>query len=144
MSGKNIIDKRIFYKLTISQRLLTKSLDKDTVAKLGVPVNQIAALLYISKNDGCLYKDLSRVLFQNKSATTTLVERMLKNGLIVKNSSETDGRATHIFLTEKGREISKKAGPLISKYNKKLMNDFDDAEIETIHKFLDYIIQEYS
>lgn len=143
MSKKTIIDKRIFYKLTISQRLLMKHIDRETVEELGVSVNQIAALFYISKNDGCLFKDLSRVLFQNKSATTTLVERMIKNELIIKKSSETDKRAIHIFLTEKGRQISKKAKPLISSYNKKVTDVFDETEIETVHKFLDYIIENY-
>ena len=136
-------DKRLFYKLTVSQRLLLKHLDRGMTQILGIPVIQITALLYIAQNDGCLFKDLSRVLFQNKSATTTLVERMIKNGLIFKKNSETDGRASHIFLTDKGIDISRKARPVVAEYNDNLLNKFTASEIETVHKFLDTIIENY-
>ncbi|MCB9481403.1 MAG: winged helix-turn-helix transcriptional regulator [Desulfobacteraceae bacterium] len=141
---RTVIDKRIFYKLNISQRLLMKYFDREMLDKLGASVNQIAALFYISQNNGCLFKDLSNVLFQNKSATTTMVERMIKNDLIEKKNSETDGRASQIFLTDKGWKISHKAGPIVKLYNDRLMEKFDKNEIETIHKFLDFIIENYS
>ncbi len=144
MSKKNTIaDKRLFYKLNISQRLLLKYVDREITNKLGIPVIQTAALFYLLKHDGCLFKDLSDVLFQNKSAITTLVERMEKNGLIVKKSSETDGRASHIFLTDKGRDINKQAQLIVAEYNSKLLNQFTVSEIEVIHRFLDTIIANY-
>jgi len=144
MSEESIItDKKLFYKLNISQRILLKYVDRNITNKLGVPVIQIAALFYLLKHDGCLFKELSHLLFQNKSATTTLVERMEKNGLIVKKKSDTDGRASHIFLTDKGRDISKKAKPLVAEYNSDLLERFTDDEIAVIHRFLDTIIEEY-
>lgn len=145
MSNKNIIvDKRLFYKFNISQRLLLNYANREMINKLGVPVTHIATLFYLSQNDGCLLKDLSKVFFQNKSATTTLVERMTKKGLIYKINSETDGRASHIYMTDKGREISILAQPIIAEYNDELLNRFTDSEIEVIHRFLDSIIENYS
>ncbi|WP_041273236.1 MarR family winged helix-turn-helix transcriptional regulator [Desulforapulum autotrophicum] len=145
MSQNNLSsDKRIFYKLNISQRILLKYVDREITNRLGVSVVQTATLFYLLKHDGCLLKDLSRAFFQNKSATTTLVERMVKNGLIVKKQSETDGRAAHIFLTDKGRDINEKTRPLVAEYNSDLVDGFTDTEIGVIHRFLDRIIENYS
>ncbi len=136
-------DKRLFYKLNMAQRLLLKYVDRELTRKLGVPSVQAAALFYLVKHDGCLFKTLSGVLMQNKSATTTLIERMEKNGLVEKKPSETDGRASNIYLTDKGRTIAKEAKPLVAEYNRSLMKHFSDADIEVIHCFLDTIIETY-
>lgn len=144
MSEKKIVtDKRIFYKLNMAQRLLLKYVDNENINQLGVPTAQIAALFYLLKHDGCLFKDLSKILSQNKSATTTLVERMEKNGLIIKKKSQSDGRASHLFLTDKGRDISEKAKPRVVELNHRLLGPFTDDEIKIVHRFLDSIIENY-
>lgn len=140
---KTVTDKRLFYKLNIAQKLLLKYADKKSKDNLGVSITQTGALFYLMKNDGCLFKDLSQVLMQNKSAITTLVERMEKNGLIIKKKSETDGRASNIFLTDKGRAISKDAISLMADFNNDIHNKFSEDEVIVIHRFLDTLIADY-
>lgn len=136
-------DKRLFFKLNLAQRLLLKYFDREMVERTGVPITQTAALFFLRKNDGCLFKDLSDALFQNKSAITTLVERLEKNGLVRKKASAIDGRAAHIFLTEKGKTVCEEALPLVKENNEKLAAHFTDGEIETVHRFFDLIIDMY-
>lgn len=140
----SVNDKRLFYKLNTAQRILLKYVNREMTNKLGVPVIQIGALFYLVQHDGCHLKDLSTVLLQNNSATTTLVERMIKNDLIYKTHSENDGRAFHVFLTDKGRAIAKQAQPIVTEYNNELMDKFTASELEIIHRFLDTIIENYS
>ncbi len=136
-------DKRLFYKLNTSHRLLLKYVDREVRKRLGIPVAQSAALQYLVKNDGCLIKDLNSALLQNKSATTTLIERMVKNDLVVRRESETDGRATHVFLTDKGRQINKQVRPLIAELSQGLLDRFTEDEVAVVHKFLDTILENY-
>jgi DNA-binding MarR family transcriptional regulator len=137
-------DKRLFFKMNLCQRLLTKYADREMLSALGVPIGQVGALFYLLGHDGCLLKDLSAELRQNKSAITTLSERLEKNGLIRKQVSETDGRAVHLYLTEAGRSTAEKALPLVKAFNQELMTHFNDHEIDTIHRFFDTIIDIYS
>ncbi|GAB6096106.1 MarR family winged helix-turn-helix transcriptional regulator [Desulfatiferula olefinivorans] len=137
-------DKRIFFKLNLCQRLLMKHADREMIQALGVPIGQVGALFYLLGNDGCLLKDLSLELRQNKSAITTLSERMEKNGLIRKQMSESDGRAVHLYLTDAGRSAAEKALPLVKAFNRELTTHFNDREIDTIHRFFDTIIDIYS
>ncbi len=140
----NILDGRLFYKLNMCQRGLLKHVDKETMNRFGVPVTQVAALFHLLKNNGCLLKDLCSALPQNKSATTTLVTRMEKNGLIVKKQSKTDGRAFNLSLTDKGCEIGKQALPMMKEFNHGLLAPFSNSESEVIHRFLDTIIKDYN
>jgi len=136
-------DKRLFYKINISQRLLLKHVDRESTNRLGVPLIQVTALLYLIKNDGCQLNDLSAVLMQNKSAITTLVGRLEKNDLIVRKKSEADGRASNLFLTDKGHKVGIQALPMMKEFNLELLNKFSDSEIEIIHRFVDTIIENY-
>ena len=136
-------DKRLFYKLNMAQRLLLKFVDREFTDRLGVPAAQTAALFYLMKHDGCQLKALSDALMQNKSATTTLVDRMERNGLVVKKPSETDGRAWNLYLTDKGLDTGRQAKPLVARYNRRLLKPFSDADTRVIHRFLDTIIENY-
>ncbi|MCP3892681.1 MAG: winged helix-turn-helix transcriptional regulator [Desulfobulbaceae bacterium] len=117
--------------------------DRELKNKLGVTATQVAALLYLKKNDGCFLVDLSRELLQNKSAITTLVERMAKNELLEKVPSAQDRRASQLFLTPKGRQICDEALPFAQKYNNGLSEDLSPRELDTIDTFLDGIIGQY-
>jgi DNA-binding MarR family transcriptional regulator len=136
-------DRRLYYKLNITRHILLKRFDRETTAKLGVPIGQIAALFYLRGNEGCPLKDLSEELSQNKSAITTLVERMEKNDLVVRKTSETDGRAFQLFLTEKGRMVCDKAITIVNENNRTLAENFSDDEMDVIHRFFDKVIEMY-
>lgn len=137
-------DKRLFYKITLAQRLLLKFLDRETTDRFGVSVIQLTVLFYLVKHNGCRLNELSTVLMQNKSAITTLVERMIKNDLIVRKKSESDKRASNLFLTDKGHHIVNHALPDMKLFNNELLDSFTAKEAETIHRFLDKIIKDYS
>lgn len=138
-----VADYMLFFKLNLSQRILLKWSDRELTSQVGATTTQIAAIFYLMGNDGCQLVDLSRELLQNKSAITTLVERMVKNDLIIKSPSSTDGRASHLFLTDKGRNIGKKAMPYVLEYNRELVKGFSRTETEVINRFFNSIIQRF-
>ncbi|NTW76221.1 MAG: winged helix-turn-helix transcriptional regulator [Syntrophaceae bacterium] len=111
--------------------------------KVGGSATQIAALFYLLENDGCLLVDLSRELLQQKSAITTLVERMEKNRLLRKVPSPTDKRASQLYLTNKGKEMGQMALPFITVYNTELSADFNEKELSVIVRFLDCVISRF-
>lgn len=134
---------QLFFRLNLAQRVLMKSVDREIREKIGVSATQVAALMYLIKHDGCLLVDLSRELLQTKSAITTLVERMEKNGFIHKVPSPIDKRASQLFLTSKGTEMCKLALPFVAAYDKNIMEEFKQDELEIVARFLNKIIEKY-
>ena len=134
---------QVLLKLNLAQRTLMKFVDKDVREKTGATATQLAAIFYLMENDGCQLVDLSRELLQNKSAITTLAERMEKNGLIRKAQSSTDKRASQLFLSSKGNRCGKKALPLIALYDSELTKGFNNKELAIITSFLSKIIDTF-
>ncbi len=137
-------DRRLFFKISRVQKILFKYIEKEVGDKFGITPVQIGVLFFLQKNNGCLLKDISRELGQNNSAVTTLVERMEKNGLLQKQDSETDGRAFQVFSTKKGLEIAEKGLPVIGEFNSKLIDNISEAELDTIHDFLDKTLTRFT
>ena len=110
---------------------------------LDISVTQAAALMFIAKNEACLQKELSKALGLNNSAVTGLVGRMNKNGLIVRKSCEEDGRASRLFLPDKGRSKLPEILPLIQKVNEMLTADFSEEEMDVVIRFLNKVMSDF-
>ncbi len=137
------ISHQLFFKLNLAQRFLMKAVDREMRELIGVSATQAAALLYLEKHDGCLLVDLSRELLQNKSAVTTLVERMERNELVDKAPSPTDKRASQLFLTKKGKELCQQLLPFVASYDHIVMEKFNADELAIVTRFLNVIIDEF-
>lgn len=134
---------RLFLKLNLAQRTLMKSVDREMLEKIGGSATQVAALFYLRDNDGSQLVDLSRELLQNKSAITTLVERMEKNGMLHKVPSQTDKRAFQLFITDKGKEMVRLALPFLDVYGNALSSGFSPEELAVIERFLDSVTSRF-
>jgi len=127
----------------VAQRKLFNHVDKVCEDEFDASVTQLAALLYIVKHTGCLQKDLANALTLNKSAATGLIVRMEKNGLLERTVNEEDARAIKLFPTACGKQKSLDLIPFIDQLNQTFSDEFSDAEIQTVLKFLNFIIKRF-
>lgn len=137
------MDKRLFFLLNMAQRKLFNHVDKVCEEALDTSVTQLAALLYILKNEGCLQKDVAKALSLNKSAVTGLIVRMEKNELLERIVSEEDARAIKLYPTPEGTKKTLALMPLIDELNASFSDEFSDEEIQTVLKFLNFIIKRF-
>lgn len=127
----------------MAQRKLFNHVDKVCEDALDTSVTQLAALLYIVKHAGCLQKDVARALSLNKSAVTGLIVRMEKNNLLERFVSDEDARAIKLYPTPNGVLKTFDLMPLIDDLNESFTEAFSDEEIETVLKFLNFIIKRF-
>lgn len=59
-------------------------------------------LFELKSCDKCIQSELAKILHIDKSYLSRIIKRFYKNGLIEKDKSDEDKRATYISLTEKG------------------------------------------
>lgn len=132
-------DRRLYYKLNLAHHLLSKRVDSELASSLGIKTAQLGAVFFLLTNDGCMLKELSVGLGLNNSAITTLVVRMEEAGLLNRVSCAIDGRSYRLYLTKKAKSIGQKAIPLTKELNERLVQGFNDEEIDTVIRFLDSI-----
>lgn len=137
------MDKRLFFLLNMAQRKLFNHVDQTCDQVFNASVTQLAALLFIVKHSGCLQKDVARALSLNKSAVTGLIIRMEKNDLLTRNVSEEDARAIKLYPTPEGKQKTLDLMPFIEQINCVFTDEFSDEEMETVFKFLNFIIKRF-
>lgn len=138
------MDKRLFYLMNTAQHRMFKFADVETEKRIGLSVTKSAALMFIAKNEGCLQKALSDATGLNQSAVTGLVGRMVKNELIERKACAEDGRASRLYLSQRGRDKLPEIFPLVGELNDKLTADFSAAEIDIVTKFLNKVIKDFT
>ena len=71
----------------------------------GVGIGQWAILLFLWARDGMSQAELSRVVAIEPPTMVRTVDRMVRDGLVTRESDERDARVSRIYLTPKGREL---------------------------------------
>ena len=137
------LDKRLFFLLNMAQRKLFNHVDKVCEDALDTSVTQLAALLYIVKHAGCLQKEVATALSLNKSAVTGLIVRMEKKALLERFVSDEDARAIKLYPTPTGVQKTLELMPFIDELNSTFDEEFSDEEMQTVLKFLNFIIKKF-
>lgn len=127
----------------MAQRKLFNHVDKVCEQEFDASVTQLAALLYVVKHPGCLQKELTQALSLKKSAVTGLIMRMEKNRLVERIVNEEDARAIKLYPTPSGSQKSVDLLPYIDQLNQTFRDEFSDEEIQTVLKFLNFIIKRF-
>jgi DNA-binding MarR family transcriptional regulator len=86
---------------------LTKALDADLEAQHGLPLSSFEVLVRLADADGERMRmcDLADSIVLSRSGLTRLVDRLERDGLIVRESCPSDARGAFAHLTPRGREI---------------------------------------
>lgn len=137
------MDKRLFFLMNMAQRNMFNYAEKVCEQQLGYSITQMAAVMFVDNNPGCMQKDVVNGLGLKKSAVTSLLARIEANGLINRIVSEEDARVVNLFTTADGKQKSEKALPLIAELNSQLMDGFDNEEVEVIARFLNQVRERF-
>lgn len=60
----------------------------------------------IAENEGITQKDISELMYRTKGATSLMIDKLVKKGLITKSPGQGDQRKTTLYLTEKGKSVN--------------------------------------
>lgn len=126
---------RLVYLLTLAQRRVQAAIQGDVEGKTAAR----AGLLMLLKADGSVapMKQLGAGLGLGAPALSGLIDRMSRDGLILRTPDPTDGRACNIALTEAGRSVRAEAVKSARILNDRLCEGFDDAELAVVERWLE-------
>lgn len=120
----------------MARQNLFRAADRVFTTGLGVSGTQVVALFAIEREEGGPLKSLTRQLQLKNSTVTGLVQRMAEAGLIRREPAPEDGRASQLYVSDKGRAVAELAKPLLAAMNAKLKAGFSEDELAVIVRFL--------
>ena len=107
--------------------------------------DQFFVLQILTNEENVTSSQLAKLFNVKPSAITAMIDRMYKNDLVLRNRDEKDRRVVYIELSEKGKEIKRRAEKKRMEIMRKYYGQLDEDElvglIETIEK-LTRIIQD--
>jgi DNA-binding MarR family transcriptional regulator len=138
-------DDRLIYLLFTAQQKLRTYLNGNLVAdSVKVTITQAGILFLLRQQDGRTMTELSQIMNLDNSTITGLIDRMEKSGFVTRNSSPSDRRLSHIFITPRGQEEANKAKVVIRRVNEEVKKGFSSGEIETFKSVLHSFFKKFN
>lgn len=131
------MDKEIIFKYSAH---ILKAYHRRLVACLGDEIignGQLAILRVLShKREGKTQDELSKILFLDKTTVARTLQKLIKNGYVIKLKDKDDRRINRIYLTKKSKELTAKVNNLKTDVLSSLMQGITDEEFEAFFKVL--------
>ncbi|XVE34001.1 MarR family winged helix-turn-helix transcriptional regulator [Wukongibacter baidiensis] len=127
-------------------RILVRNLgilEKDGASCCGITIAQCHALVEIGRACKITLNDLASILTLDKSTTSRTINNLVNQGLVERETDESDRRYVKIQLTEQGNEvfvtIEKNMDQYYSNIFKSLPKDKESQVLESLNLLLDAI-----
>ncbi|MEM7319521.1 MAG: MarR family winged helix-turn-helix transcriptional regulator [Pseudomonadota bacterium] len=108
-------------------RLFAKGL-QDRIAPLGIVIGQFPILLELWQKDGVSQRDLLKNLDIEQATLANTLNRMERDGLIIRKRNPSDARVQQIWLTAKARDIQVRAYQAANDQNQAALKALSEAE----------------
>lgn len=100
------------------------------MAEIGLSPGQPKILNYLSRQEGCMQKDIAAALDIEPATVSQILGNMEQAELIQRSAPKCRKRAESVSITEKGRELLEKWQQLCKKVEKISLNGFTQDEKE--------------
>lgn len=97
-----------YEELFIALRRITRAIDlhsKKLQRETGLTTSQLLVLEAVVKLDTSTPSNIAKEVQLSQATVTNLVDRLERNGLVLRRKSTADKRAVEVHLTEKGRQM---------------------------------------
>lgn len=108
------LDNQICFRLYTAARLITQAYT-PLLNQLGITYPQYLVMMVLWEQDCQPVNDIARRLVLETNTVTPLLQRMEKQGVVVRTRGKEDRRQQIVSLTEKGKEMEERAYQLIPK-----------------------------
>lgn len=134
------LDNQLCFRLYTASRLVTQAY-RPLLEPLGLTYPQYIVLLVLWERDNLLVSDIAHRLMLDTNTVTPLLQRMERDGLLVRTRGIVDGRQTLVSLTAKGKHLEKKAKEIPSCLIDNLhCNESNIEQFQVLKESLDKLI----
>ena len=123
-------------KISLMRRIFTQR----AAAKDGVFLGQLPVMRYISMNPGCTQKDVADFMHVSPPSVAVMVKRMVRDGIINKQTDEKDMRQNRLYITDTGLTMEQQCKEMFSQLDRQIYDGFSEEELLQLSLFLKRLI----
>lgn len=123
-------------------RILSKKikyLADENLAKHNVTLEQVKVLSFLERNEekiSIYQKDIEKEFGIRRSSVTNILKNMEKNEFVMREIDSKDARIKKVFLTEKGRALSRSLYEHMKEMESKIVGGMEEEEKKMFLKLL--------
>ncbi len=102
------LDNQVCFRLYTAARLITQAYT-PFFKELGITYPQYLVLMILWEQDNRVISDITDRLKLETNTVTPLLQRMEKQGLVIRTTGKIDSRQRIVSLTKEGKQLEKKA-----------------------------------
>lgn len=124
------LDNQLCFRIYTAARLITQAY-RPLLDPLGITYPQYLVLMVLWEHDNQLVGDISRRLMLDTNTLTPMLQRMEKEGLVLRTKGIADARQTLVSLTRQGHRLESKAKDIPSCLARSLQGS--PLDTDTLH-----------
>lgn len=119
------------------QGLLAEQVDRSGADD--VTLAQMKLLKLIAHADTHIVRDVAAFLGVSNAAASKAVDKLVRRGLVQRNTVPEDRRAIHLSLTPSGRRVLRRFQSSLSRVLEEIFRPFSNEEVRRARKLLDRV-----
>lgn len=122
---------------------LVRELDAELDAAHDLPLSSYDVLIYLQAAPGKRLRmaELADSVLLSRSGVTRLVDRLEREGLIVRDTCTSDGRGLYAVLTDEGEAMLARARPThLAGVRERFLKHFSDEELKRLATYWERVI----
>lgn len=122
---------RRYREILISLRKIIQAIDlhsRSLSKKFGLTGPQLVILETVSNHESISVTSLAKSISLSQATVTDIINRLVRNGYLIKRKSEKDKRQVRISLSEKGASVLDQAPPPLQETFIERFSNLDDWE----------------
>lgn len=114
----------------------------NKLAPYGITIVQSWVLLFLSAQDGSSLKDIAGAIQLDSPVVTGLIDRLVKEDLVVREEDPEDRRSLKISLTPRGRQVVAEIAPTVDEYNQRIKSIITENDADAFERALEVLERE--
>lgn len=135
------LDQFLTYRLHVLNKLSERGISERYQSKLDVTLPEARIIAAVGSFGPFSVMDLARHANLDKSQASRAAEALIKQGLVMREASEDDGRVVLVSLTPEGRALYRRVMPVARKWNEDFFACLDESEQVSLSNALDKVIR---
>lgn len=108
--------------------------------KTDIHPGQLPILNILSHKEGLSQREIARCLRIKPPTVTVSIRRLERIGIVHREQDPQDQRVSRIYLTEKGKSITRQLRRQLEENERVMLRGFDSEEIDLVQRYLNQMI----
>lgn len=110
---------------------------RDILDEFNITIPQFNALLLLRENGDMTIGDLGAKMYLASSTATDLIDRMERDGLVIRERDSSDRRVVRLHMQEKGHQMIREVLENRKRYLSEILSRLSPDEIEALKKSME-------